>query len=378
MAAGMASETAPNPLTLPPVVKALFRLLPAKSLCTVASVCQLWRSEAQMCLQRRRQYSWQFFEDGSGLVVLQHVQRYFEDIPFRPSTVVIFMTMDLWNWLGHHQLGHKRRHGDHSCRVEWKKFCKNVLPSGCQVFCSITSGIVGTSSDLSYTTEKDFGSSVSLVCFGQYPGLRVSLQKSRGTVIRTLKNTEQEKPDGEDVKLLLLMSCFASTCFTVDDIRRELPRTLIVGGIITVSCVHGVPVDPSRSGRCGTTYPYCVVFQGRDVKVACVKLDEAVAEEGKAEEVIERLKEKTRAFPLERSLAFMYACLARGYHLYSKHNVETSLFRKHFPHTPLLGLFGNGEIGCDFPFPDGLGEGARDGVDLQHAYTTFIAVVSLP
>ena len=46
-----------------------------------------------------------------------------------------------------------------------------------------------------------------------------------------------------------------------------------------------------------------------------------------------------------RSVAFMFACIARGVHVFGQSGVESSLFRKHFPRTPLLGFFGSGEIG---------------------------------
>jgi F-box protein 22 len=43
----------------------------------------------------------------------------------------------------------------------------------------------------------------------------------------------------------------------------------------------------------------------------------------------------------------MFACVARGTNVYGRTGVESSLFRKHFPTTPLLGFFGNGEIGTN-------------------------------
>jgi hypothetical protein len=46
------------------------------------------------------------------------------------------------------------------------------------------------------------------------------------------------------------------------------------------------------------------------------------------------------------SIGLMFACVGRGRHHYKgKRNVESAAFRRHFPKTPLLGYFGNGEIG---------------------------------
>lgn len=51
----------------------------------------------------------------------------------------------------------------------------------------------------------------------------------------------------------------------------------------------------------------------------------------------------------KRNIGFMFACVARGVHLYGRSDVESAIFRKHFPKTPLLGFFGNGEIGVNVP-----------------------------
>lgn len=46
------------------------------------------------------------------------------------------------------------------------------------------------------------------------------------------------------------------------------------------------------------------------------------------------------------SVGLMFACVGRGRdHYRGKRNVESAAFRRHFPKTPLLGYFGNGEIG---------------------------------
>lgn len=44
----------------------------------------------------------------------------------------------------------------------------------------------------------------------------------------------------------------------------------------------------------------------------------------------------------------MFACAGRGKHWFGKRNVESESFRRHFPNTPLLGAFGNGEIGYKY------------------------------
>ena len=112
-------------------------------------------------------------------------------------------------------------------------------------------------------------------------------------------------------------------------------------------------------------------FHGDSVRVACVILAEEKTEK-EAEDCILRLKDMTKDFSLHHSVAFIVACGARGKHHYRKPNVESTVFRKHFPTTPLLGMFGGGEIGCEYPpSPD-------ETRVMVHGYTSFIALLSLP
>ena len=161
---------------------------------------------------------------------------------------------------------------------------------------------------------------------------------------------------------------------------------------------------------------------GDDVQVASVLINEDIDTEKRVDSIIRELAEKD--LPLHNSIGFMYACVGRGIHMYDGlHNVESKVFRKYFPNTPLFGFFGNGEIGCNYPPVDPLfvprkrkwgGGGASRGEDdvdvsaaegmsgaqlkrrmdemrkknkeyrlkhppkLLHAYTTVMCLVSLP
>ena len=160
-----------------------------------------------------------------------------------------------------------------------------------------------------------------------------------------------------------------------------------------------------------------VAICGAGVKVASVLIKDEVETEVEVDRLIKELAE--HKFPLEHSFGLMYACVGRGIHIYDGvHNVESKVFRKHFPNTPLFGFFGNGEIGWNFPpvdplhvsskrkrlseSPDSSGEGSGAMSDAQfkrqfnemrrkdneylmkhppkllHAYTTVMCLVSLP
>lgn len=85
----------------------------------------------------------------------------------------------------------------------------------------------------------------------------------------------------------------------------------------------------------------------------------------------------------ETSFAFMFACLGRGAGLHGEPNVESAIFKKHFPRTPLVGLFGNGEIGSDFNGHklENLNEPnckkKKDVSRLYHSYATVIILFSV-
>ena len=124
----------------------------------------------------------------------------------------------------------------------------------------------------------------------------------------------------------------------------------------------------------------CVTFSGPNVQVATIVIKETVQSEEGFEKEVKRLKNCN--LPEENSFAFMFACVGRGCGLYDKEDVETSIFKKHFPRTPLIGFFGNGEVGFN-SFPNAENSGnesvgeARDKIQMFHAYTTILCFLSV-
>ena len=87
------------------------------------------------------------------------------------------------------------------------------------------------------------------------------------------------------------------------------------------------------------------------------------------------------------SIGFMVACVARGSNLHGQSGVESAIFRKHFPTTPLLGFFGNGEIGVNSlevepsnpSFQSNEPSAAKKSrTAYLHSYATTFTVVSFP
>ena len=133
-----------------------------------------------------------------------------------------------------------------------------------------------------------------------------------------------------------------------------------------------------------------------DIKVASVVVEPWSETPDTIEKKLQKLK--NTHIPEKNSVGFMFACLGRGVHFHAgQENVESGLFRKVFPNTPLFGFFGNGEIGYDY-LPDySTAEGDRNYSVLKpvlspdedgeshpvppptsHGYTTIFAVMSFP
>lgn len=117
-----------------------------------------------------------------------------------------------------------------------------------------------------------------------------------------------------------------------------------------------------------------LALSGPKVQGASVLLNQEVSDPKAAEATIRRLK--AAKVPERNTLGFMFACVGRGQNYYhNQANVEAEAFHKVFPNTPLFGLFGNGEIGCDRIVKDDYTLCDTD--SLQHEYTTVMTLVHL-
>ena len=86
---------------------------------------------------------------------------------------------------------------------------------------------------------------------------------------------------------------------------------------------------------------------------------------------------KTSGIPCEKdsnTACFMVSCIGRGEKFYNAKNVETGIFQQEFPGIPVLGFFGNGELGLDLHSCEGKLE--RDGHYL-HSYSSVFCLCSL-
>lgn len=97
-----------------------------------------------------------------------------------------------------------------------------------------------------------------------------------------------------------------------------------------------------------------------------------------SESLQQTLKEmKKSGIPCDKSAktaCFMVSCIGRGEKIYGAKNVETGIFRKEFPDIPVLGFFGNGELGLDLHSCKGRPE--KDGHFL-HSFSSVFCLCSL-
>ena len=103
-----------------------------------------------------------------------------------------------------------------------------------------------------------------------------------------------------------------------------------------------------------------IALCGSSLRATSVLLSADVSEQADIKKRLQRLGAAGPPPPRGRSVALMFACNGRGRHFYGgAAGVESSVFRQLYPHVPLFGFFGNGEIGYDFPVEADHGDGVR-------------------
>ncbi|PVD19879.1 hypothetical protein C0Q70_20372 [Pomacea canaliculata] len=371
----MARRTPPNlssVLTFPQVAKVILSCLPAKTIYTSARlVCKTWNTQADVVLQRRRQYYWDIFQpdqekDADGCY--QKIKDFFEKLPVRPEHVIIFCSSKLWE--------SKIRSFKQATKVTFSKAFQRLLPLRCKVSCIVTDGVIGTSSDLKQTLELEQNDvqAASVLCFGKPSGLELRSLKLNSAIATEMMNHVKRQRGSmpqelasvsKDLKTLLAFSEDSCETEIGQTLYKALGAPLIAGAIVKTLSMGPAHKDEVLS---------CLGFCGADIQTASVMFSMQVDTSEEAEKVAARLRQKVVGMPLKNSIAFMFACVGRGEYHYGLPSVESSAFRKYFPDTPLLGLFGNGETGYEFPIEGDVGDIPR----MFHAYTTAVVLLCLP
>ncbi|WAR00205.1 FBX22-like protein [Mya arenaria] len=358
-----------------PVVELILSYLPYRELESLSRVCQLWHGIVRKLREKRSTMSFAAF-DGDDLV--QGTKSFLNDMYTEPGTVFLFHCNILNELLETLILNAEDDAGadiisDEEKDKSYGEFVRSLLPCNCNLVALEAGGIVGTSSDLKEINEMEGEGAVSFLCLPKYN------TQSKLEIVTI----------SDSVDLNLVEKSYNNhqlkACLVFDVDPKFLPKrfgyTLLDEYAVLIA---GAYVD----NVCTMTDEFLnmelVSFYGNDVKVASVILPPPKSG-------CNNLKEKTEAavvklkkynLPEKNSFAFMLACIGRGEGMYGERNVESSLFHKHFPNTPLVGLFGNGEIGCDF-----YDCASASGCDMKrrkselpklfHSYTTILVLVAL-
>ncbi|XP_013886745.1 F-box only protein 22 [Austrofundulus limnaeus] len=359
------------------VVERILTFIPTKSLLRIASVCRLWRNCARRVLRTPQQLGWVSTCGPSATevhslcsILVEEVEKVF----LVPKTVLMMVDSETFNgqdFCFAQNKAKKRRQSSHSVQE-----LNQLFPKGCDLIGITTPGIVltPTGSWSNPPQEHQEGEAGFTLMFPSIEGVNI---KPFHFCKKTISLTELreaglvENPELRVVLLFVYEAYRSGGARFLNQILEPLSKTkaLIAGGL--VENTFSPPRHCCGQGVCGAMG---LALSGPKVQGASVLLDQDVSNAKAAEDTVRRLK--AAKIPEKNTLGFMFACVGRGKNYYSNQtNVEADAFHKVFPNTPLFGLFGNGEIGCDRIVKDDYTLCDEDSDSLQHEYTTVMSVV---
>ena len=436
------------------LLRRIFANLSATSLLRVSAVCHMWKSVAETTLRDKDRasldsFSWigpatngQFYAEHDFLQSPRHkemeaaVREHSHASRMLPETALFMHTTEVFQAAAN------------------RTFCVDVkavnelLPPSCTAVSMAFGGVVGSDAASGNLIEVENLNpakpkpAISMMLFPPMPNVKIvpfkldetleGLKKHlpggkkdpdfRGTLLSNI--TSGRLGEADRVKCVLALTSSGEiphTHFVLQEIGRRTQNRFAVGGAIghmphistqtegTKQLIEreldkqfseasaGEDNDDGADEEMGATSG--LIFAGEGVEAASVLLDSTVRKEKDVERLLARLKGPW----LEgggggRTCAFMFACCGRGAGLYrGKKNVESGVFRKLFPSTPLIGAFGGGEIGVEYipsavpenedderpakraRVDDGGGEKEKkllSSDDLLHSYTTVFVMLS--
>ncbi|KAK7170554.1 hypothetical protein R3I94_000681 [Phoxinus phoxinus] len=360
------------------VVERILTFVPTKNLFRIASVCRLWRNCARRVLRTRQRFTW-LSASGSSIyeehVLLRTMTQDLENICLLPQTALLMVNHENFRGSVSHRHRKARRCEDEVDSDPVEKL-RRLLPSSCKVLGVVASGIVVTPSGLpsSPPQEHEEGEAGFSLLFPAMDGVTIRLFHF---CKKTLSDTAMEEAgliNNPDLKVVLMFDHDTNTSAGgrfLNKLLKPLSRSnvLIIGGQVEdVFSINKTCCSPGSFGAVGLT------FSGSKIQGASVLLDQDVNNPKAAEATIQRLKAAN--IPERNTMGFMFACVGRGYSSYNyQHNVEADTFRKIFSNIPLLGFFGNGEIGCDRIVKENYTLSETDTGGLQHTFTTVMSLV---
>ncbi|KAH3836764.1 F-box only protein 22-like [Dreissena polymorpha] len=366
-----------------PVVELVLSFLPYIDLYKSARVCQLWRKIVNTIKLKRNSlgFSCSTREDS-----VWNTMRFLRNLFSEPQTLIAFChnsmntsLADLYVKRGEELAGLLHISEEVLIRMSLMEFIKLFVPKSCEVAIIEAAGIVGTTTDMK-TEEFESAEAITFLSIPKLhnnEGLKVVTQSDVTTI--------------EDILLIhdskTLKACFLF-CSDPGFLSKSLVSNLVDKHSVLVAgaFVAGLYSQSQRNEKHDFITCMSLSLYGNQVETASVILPQPKnwgsehCEMTKADIEKSIITLKDMNLPDKNSFALMIACVGRGEGLFEEPNVESSLFRKHFPRTPLFGLFGDGEIGCNFHEgvlnkPSTEERKRKSPPKLFHSYTTVLVLV---
>ncbi|XP_056604809.1 F-box only protein 22 [Triplophysa dalaica] len=360
------------------VVERILTFVPTKTLLKIASVCRLWRNCARRVLKTQQRLTWLSASGSSKYeehVLLGGLAEDLENIYLLPQTALLMVDGETFNGPVSYRHKKARKCEDEVLSDPVKKL-RHLLPSSCDVLGMVAPGIVVTpsGSPSSQPQEHEDGEAGFSLLFPAMDGVSIRPFHFCKKSISETAIEEAGLINNPNLKVVLL---FDYETYKpgggrfLNKLLKPLSQSnvLIVGGQVERVFTNDVTCcSPGSFGAVGLT------FSGSKIQGASVLLEQDVSSPKAAEDTIQRLKAAN--IPERNTMGFMFACVGRGHNTYNnQRNVEANAFRKIFPNVPLLGFFGNGEIGCDRIIKDNYTLSETDAEGLQHSFTTVMSLV---
>ncbi|XP_068131952.1 F-box only protein 22 [Hyperolius riggenbachi] len=369
--------------TLAEVVERVMTFLPSKALLRAACVCRLWRDCAWRKLKARQKVTWissmgagDMELDGHSLVHV--VREELEKIYIIPEMFLYFTESESLNDRGAHcgPKKAKKKHGSETAAA-----LEKLLPRECQVVGLAAPGIIVTplGSPNNHPVEMEDGESGFALLFPKISGVKIQkfhvFKDYKSKVFDESKLEEAGLKNNADLRVVLIFGYntwrHGATRFLNQVLNSLNEKSIIIaGGLVEcLECFSSQEKTQLTDGVVG------LALSGPHIQGATVLLDQDVYDTKTVDSAMLRLKAAN--IPEENTVGLMFACIGRGEQHYKKKNVEGDSFRKHFPNVPLLGFFGNGEIGCDRVVSGSftLRECNKEKDNLIHGYTTVMTLI---
>lgn len=359
------------------LVELILSFLPAKALFSCRQVCRLWRDTTARIMRARQKLGWLSFVTfhepqrtpcASKLsmdILGRRVMQFLQELPLVPAACILFVS--------------RRPQYFEGRRDEVKSLLtlvKESLPRSCVLIGCVGAGIIGTG-DNGVSEEVETAEGIALMLMPQTESVSAHIINLGQTEVKTNRAFKSRWEKSLKIPLDGSMKCVFLLAKDDDVIgkvasgiwnacnRDESKSDVVILGGLSESFLM-VNNEVKNSGVVGLS------ISGNVEALSMVHHGDT------SESLQQTLKEmKQSGIPCDKNAktaCFMVSCIGRGEKIYGAKNVETGIFRKEFPDIPVLGFFGNGELGLDLHSCKGRPE--KDGHFL-HSFSSVFCLCSL-